>query len=375
MTQLESGNSERYPALDGIRGLAVLMVWVWHYIPCLVSRDAGWWAPYIRRLLYVTGSGVDLFFALSGFLIVGILIDKSGQPNFLRHFYLRRSARIFPLYFVMLGLFVLLKDWQGLPEDARRWLFENPMPLGSYATFTQNIFMGLQQQFGPGWLAVTWSLAVEEQFYLIIPLLLLLLGKRKLPWLFVAGICLLPCLRMISPGFHAYVNLPWRADPLLAGACAAFIVRSASLRGRCLAGKAGLIACGCLLLGGVATMIVFPGCLGMFDQTLYAGLYTLLILIARLELHPPLCRVLKNPALKWIGLYSYGIYLSHQGISGLMHGLIKGQAPQIVNFSDAILTLSAAVVTFVVAGISYRFLEEPILRLSHRHSQPHPSHL
>ncbi len=356
----------RYPSLDGVRGLAVLMVLVWHYLPCQVTRDAGWWAPYLRRVLYVTGSGVDLFFALSGFLIVGILLDRKGRVGYFSTFYLRRTCRIFPLYFLMLGLYVIAREWSGLPAAPWQWLFGDGIPLASYATFTQNIFMAMKPGFGPGWLAVTWSLAVEEQFYLIIPLLVLLLDARRIAIVLASILLVLPLVRLLSPGFHNYVNLPWRADPLLAGACVALLVRWE--RGIELAWriKRPLLVAGFVMLSLVGVMILFPGWLGVFDHTLYALLYGLVILIARLEMIPTLCQLLRSRFLHWLGLVSYGIYLIHQPVSGLLHGLLKHQQPQISGFSDALVTLLATLLTLVLAWLSYHFLEMPILRMAHR---------
>ncbi|MEO5712509.1 MAG: acyltransferase [Luteolibacter sp.] len=365
-TQTPSINAARYPALDGVRGLAVLMVLIWHYLPCQVARDAGWWAPYLRRILYVTGSGVDLFFALSGFLIVGILLDRKGRPGYFSTFYLRRTCRIFPLYFLMLGLYVIAGKWSGLSPAPWQWLFGDALPLASYATFTQNIFMGMKPGFGPGWQAVTWSLAVEEQFYLVIPLLVLLLDARRLAIVLGSILLVLPLLRMHSPGFHHYVNLPWRADPLLAGACVALLVRWG--RGVELAWrmKRPILVAGVVLLALVGVMILFPGCLGVFDNTLYAMLYGIVILIARLEMNPALCHVLRSRTLQWLGFISFGIYLIHQPVSGLLHGLLKHQPPQISGMSDALVTLLATAITLILSCLSYHLLEMPVLRLAHR---------
>jgi peptidoglycan/LPS O-acetylase OafA/YrhL len=106
MLTSQSVATRRIPELDGVRGLAILLVLVWHYVSCLLHKDAGVWVSYVRRLLYLTGTGVDLFFVLSGFLIVGILLDQRGSPDFLKNFFLRRACRIFPLYFLLLALFM-----------------------------------------------------------------------------------------------------------------------------------------------------------------------------------------------------------------------------------------------------------------------------
>jgi peptidoglycan/LPS O-acetylase OafA/YrhL len=373
MKAADRATAGRIPELDGLRGLAVLLVLVWHYVPCQVVRD-GALGSMIRRALYLTGSGVDLFFVLSGFLIVGILLDQRESANCLRVFYLRRVCRIFPLYFLLLGLFVVLGRLTSLPPAAEQWLFGNPLPLWSYASFTQNIVMGLRDSFGPGSMAVTWSLAVEEQFYLVIPILVLALKRGPLLGCLLAGMVLAPLLRWASPGFHAYVNTPWRADPLLAGACVAVLLRMPRARAA-LANQPGLLlAAGGGLLAIAPLMVIRPGCLGVFDQSWLALLYSLFVLIAVLGRHPRIAACLRNPRMIRMGTISYGIYMFHQLIAGLLHGYLKGQEPRIAGVSDAAITLLAVLCTLAAAWASYRFFEAPVIRFgqSHRY-QPGPS--
>src|ERR671933_724528 len=130
----------RYPELDGLRGIAILMVVAWHY-------NLG---PFL--------SGVDLFFVLSGFLLGGILLDKKEAPNYFKAFYARRVCRIFPLYFVCLLVFVILVavpvlGWL-LFGDSIRLLLGDPIPLWSYMTFTQNFAMAQLGGWGNPWLFV-----------------------------------------------------------------------------------------------------------------------------------------------------------------------------------------------------------------------------
>jgi peptidoglycan/LPS O-acetylase OafA/YrhL len=121
----------------------------------------------VKLLTPLTASGVDLFFVLSGFLIGSILLDNREAANQFKVFYLRRFCRILPIYFVWIALFFVLGKL--LLND---WLFASRYPAWSYPTFTQNFFMSNIGGFGAGWLAVTWSLAIEEQFYLTAPLLI-----------------------------------------------------------------------------------------------------------------------------------------------------------------------------------------------------------
>ncbi len=209
----------RIRELDGIRGCAILLVLIWHYIACQLHSPPLDSINYIlARSLSLTKSGVDMFFVLSGFLIAGILLDNREANNYFRVFYLRRICRIFPLYFLMLGLFLVLTTL-GLDQSPRfHWLFQNPFPLWSYATFTQNILVGLRGDFGANWLGITWSLAVEEQFYCFIPLLVWLLPRRKFALVALSLIFLAPLLRSVSrrnDGLPAYVWTPGEVTPCL----------------------------------------------------------------------------------------------------------------------------------------------------------------
>ncbi|RYD24084.1 MAG: hypothetical protein EOP88_01470 [Verrucomicrobiaceae bacterium] len=362
------GTETRFAALDGVRGLAVIMVLVWHYLTCQISNDAGWFAPAIRRLFSTTASGVDLFFALSGFLIAGILLDQKGKAGYFKTFYLRRTCRIFPLYFLIFGLFLVLSGTSLSQGPGGEWLFAGAMPHWSYATFTQNIFMGIRETFGANWLGVTWSLAVEEQFYLILPLAVALLSRKPLAVTIVALFLLMPLLRWVSPGFHNYACLPWRGDSLLAGVLAALLVRSDRMRTACLENQLRLHLSASILFCGQILLLASPGYAGVFGETLEALFFASLILILRLGTCRPLQGIFENRLLTWFGTLSYGIYMFHQPLSGLAHGFLRGQAPRIAGLADAGVTISTAGVTLLLAWLSFRFFETPFLRFAHRFS-------
>lgn len=154
--------SRNMPTLEGLRGLAILTVMVHNVgIPGGVDPDGP--VTKLLRLLVNSGwVGVQLFFVLSGFLITGILVDEKGRPHQFRNFYMRRTLRIFPLYYFTLALMLWLAPALGY---APAWLEQDRAHQIWYWTYTENWAWPLIQ-IGNG-LGHFWSLAVEEQFYLV----------------------------------------------------------------------------------------------------------------------------------------------------------------------------------------------------------------
>jgi peptidoglycan/LPS O-acetylase OafA/YrhL len=217
----------RLRQLDGLRGCAILAVLVWHYFVCQINVPAGGLLGTAKMWLGFTWSGVDLFFVLSGFLITGILLDNAHATNYFRTFYIRRACRILPIYMLLLVV-VITASW-ALRDQAHRfpWLLKETIPFWAHATFTQNIFMSLKETWGATYaLGPTWSLAVEEQFYLVLPVVIYFMPRRVLPILFMGLIILAPLLRATTTNsVQSYIQAPWRADSLISGALLAWCVR------------------------------------------------------------------------------------------------------------------------------------------------------
>ena len=175
--QRERDFSHRVPELDGIRGMAILVVVIFHW----VTLEAQSILPErIENVLSFGWSGVDLFFVLSGFLIGGILFDARDSSNYFKVFYMRRFYRIVPLYGAIC-LTTLVIYYAHLSTHA--WLFRGPkLPWYSYLTFAQNVWMVKLHTLGYWQLAVTWSLAVEEQFYLTLPFVIRFTSRKTLPY-------------------------------------------------------------------------------------------------------------------------------------------------------------------------------------------------
>ena len=150
---------KRTRALDVLRGIAILMVLIHHYSPDSVMPGR------FVRFTETFWSGVDLFFVLSGFLIATILLENVNATNYFKVFYIRRSARILPLYWLLLFVVGLLTYAQPTFFDAK---VDNHLPLWSYMVFIQNFLYPKRGYWNDPWLDVTWSLALEEQFYIFL---------------------------------------------------------------------------------------------------------------------------------------------------------------------------------------------------------------
>lgn len=158
-------NKEHYPALDGLRGVAILLVVLYHNFGFIKQSYFGW-------------LGVDLFFVLSGFLITTILLKETGKPGYLKNFYIKRVLRIFPLYFLFLSIFLLLFPFLGFYKAELSYFVKNQW---WFWTYLQNWLYSFHLTSDAKMLTHLWSLAVEEQFYLVWPFIILLIkNPRKL---------------------------------------------------------------------------------------------------------------------------------------------------------------------------------------------------
>jgi peptidoglycan/LPS O-acetylase OafA/YrhL len=361
------------PELDGIRAIALLMVLVYHYVANLVPARPYTllWFPIVPlRSLSV---GVDLFFVLSGFLIGGILLDAKGSASYFGAFYGRRVFRIFPLYFAWYGLYLVL-----LASGVLNWLpsardiFAPTIPAWWYAVFLQNVASAHLRDFGPQWLATTWSLAIEEQFYAVAPLLIRALNSTTLLWLCLAAIVAAPILR-VSYGANWYAQdlLTWcRADDLALGILAAIVVRERGAWEWFLSKQSVLIAgfVGLLALDGYLSVKGFLG-QGFFERTLLGtgwGLFfwTGLMIVVTGAL--PLVRsVLASPILRYVGKVSFAVYIFHQPLLYLLHNVFFKADPVITGFPTFGATLLSLAIAFGLADLSWRFFEHPLIRWAH----------
>jgi peptidoglycan/LPS O-acetylase OafA/YrhL len=375
---LEARFSARHIAsLDGLRGLAFLMVFFRHY--GMTSHLNQVWARFIFSVCFGGWMGVDLFFVLSGFLITGILLDTRELPGYFTNFYARRALRIFPLYYTVLAVLFVLTPWLHLQWHTGHL---------AYLFYAGNIAYNLNESLATVQPSVSllhlWSLAVEEQFYLVWPLVVMMVGsRRRLAWicggLSVGGLILRVSLLLWLPRGSAYewcyAELPTHMDGLLYGALAAIGVRAIPLD-RVLRGvRRGLPFAVVALLAVIAaggtdfhslpmTLLGFPALAATF-----AGVVLLALKPGSLVNRAGMLR-----GLRFVGRYSYGMYVYHilfwPGLTWIQPwlqarlGLVGG------GVSFVLLMLAG---TMLAAVASYELYERQWLRLKGRFAYQGPA--
>jgi peptidoglycan/LPS O-acetylase OafA/YrhL len=372
----------RIPELDGVRGIAILLVLIWHYLASHPNPEPGTIGAYFAKALALTWAGVDLFFVLSGFLIGGILFRNREAENLFTVFYTRRAARIFPLYMIVVGLYaisypLLLANGSGAALHlATGGDIASPIPLWTYPLYLQNFSMAAAEAWGGHWLAMTWSLAVEEQFYLLAPLLIWLLPAAHVRWVLVNLIALSPLIRLLAAiAYHnplgPYVLLPCRWDGLLLGMLAAFELQDPRKvawmkRNEALVLQSAVLGVAVLIAFSLLGITRYTLAMTTLGHTLIALAATSVLLAALYSDCAPLRAVFRNPLLCATGRMSYGIYLIHMAVLGLAFLATTGSSPSAATLADLAIILSATVATFILAAFSWRYFETPLIALGHR---------
>jgi peptidoglycan/LPS O-acetylase OafA/YrhL len=363
----KSNDLEYIPELDGIRGIAIIMVLLWHYGNNQVIYELNLFTKYFRIASSMFWSGVDLFFVLSGFLIGRILLNNRDTRNYFRTFYIRRIFRIFPLYYLSIVAFFLLHSW-GL-ENTFVWLMKDPFPFWTYALFIQNFAMSNALHYGPSWLGITWSLAIEEQFYLILPLVIFLIADIRLVYLLLMAVLLAFVYRILYPGITSHVSLIGRIDTLASGVLLAYVALNKEIL-NCLTKNKKIIyiVFAILLFGVIVFSAIYYDDYKSYVYSWLTLLYTLFILIPLIDQNSFISSMLRNRILKQIGILSFGIYLYHQLITGILHQIILKQTPRISTVTDLSITFLSFILTIIIAHLSYMYLEKPFLKLGRKYN-------
>ena len=363
------------PALDGLRGIAIILVLFHHFTILRPVTDLDRW---IVQIPLIGWSGVDLFFVLSGFLITGILIDARGSDRYFSSFYARRTLRIFPLYYliVFLSLIVLPRfpAWYDLLAGAGA-----PREQWPYWLYLTNFAVAARNQLAHGVLDVAWSLAIEEQFYLVWAAVVWLCPPRALGPLCAAIVLAAPIARhlALAQGAHhidVYVLTMYRADTLATGALLAWLLRRGWLQGQALVASA-LVAVGLL---GVIAVCWIDGESWWWGPTMQRAGYSLLAMTAAGMLMAAVVspeghwwpRMMSAGWLRAFGKYSYCLYLVHLPMMRIVRQFVLSP-DQFATLGSIwvgqlVFYVAATIPAFALAWLSWRVFEAPILKLKAR---------
>lgn len=359
----------RLRGLDGVRGLAICSVLIYHYFAIGFHFSPGSASAYAQKLLGLSWAGVDLFFVLSGFLIGGIQMDHRDAKNYFSIFYLRRAARILPPYLLLLAGGLVIGSSNALADESRKWLMDDCPPVWMCLLFVQNIWMGMVGDHGGNWLGVTWSLAIEEQAYLVLPFLARFLKPKWFLGVIVGMILSAPLFRLEALGHHGLGTYVWphcRWDGIAFGVLGAWLVRRDSFEKWRIALCHQWLPCIGICLAGVLLLTIFNVTIASVGMSVagHTWLAASSLMLIFLGIKPPagvVESVLTHPFLVWMGTISYGAYLYHQLVSGLVHSFIRGKAPSIHDASDLMVSLVALAGTLLLAHFSWIFLESPLV--------------
>ena len=336
---------EKTPQLDAVRGVAVLLV-------IMVHATAKYPSLHLERMFAAGWMGVDLFFVLSGFLITRILLRTKRFPGYFKNFYARRCLRIWPLYYSLL-LFMFVGIPLLRPSEAATVFERRSSPWWSYPLFLQN-FLVPTPTMATGPLGVTWSLAIEEQFYLVWPWVVRYCSRSQLRRIAVAVICVSPALRLYLSLHHVnvYSNVFCRLDGLMAGSLLALFLHSrASCPPRFLK-----LAWVCLVVAAplalLANALDALWAVLSFTAIAAAGFIFVSLFSPQRWLHA----AMTNRLLVYTGTISYGLYLLHKIPFDMAQTLQLARYP--------VLTLPIGLVAaYAMAALSWNGLERPFLRL------------
>jgi peptidoglycan/LPS O-acetylase OafA/YrhL len=342
----------RIKELDSVRGIAALAIVLFHL-----------WFPQV----VVLGLGVNLFFVLSGYLITTIILGHTLNPRFLVSFYARRGLRIWPIYYLSLAGVVLLSQVLPLSGDLSEW--------PCYAAYVQGLshYLSGREPTFPLAFQHTWSLAIEEQFYLFWPALIGLAGRRGLPVL--AAILVGTAVLARSAGISHFILIT-NIDALALGGWLAYfldrarpvegITPSACRRFTALAFAIVVLALGIFALAA-RSRAWWPGLLppaSINSLKLLAADLLCLALVLALVVHAGQPRLgwLRNRCLVYLGTISYGIYLYHH----ILFKIYEDLASYYGWGGSIAIDLAKLGVALALASLSWHLVERPILSLKDR---------
>ncbi len=358
---MSSSTERRWAEVDGIRGLLSIIVVVGHTsvelgVYAFASMQSWYWMP------------MDVFFVISGFLLGRIVVANSGQPGFLKSYFVRRILRIWPAYFsvvLTVSLATLLLGMNG-GAPSSPWTTPGFVKQIMFLQFVEYYALDERGEYLRG-LLHTWSVAVEEHFYILLPLFVFFLRKRSVPVIVaaLAAAVLVAVVLRVGLNMHAWV-LATRLHSFALGLLLAFMTLWADrgmavpIQSRRLVTAAGVVALVALF---VTPVLPLPSVLRWMCQSLAAAGFAAFMLAGIYQTSLAGGRgipLLRNRALTHLGEISYSTYLWHWPLMNLLRpwALESG-------WSEPLLVSAVLVLVFIVANASYYAVEKPFLRLKH----------
>jgi peptidoglycan/LPS O-acetylase OafA/YrhL len=362
---LEQNDRKYFKGLDGLRGISCLIVVITHNFGFNVFYQYGW-------------LGVDLFFVISGFLITNILLDTVSSKNYLKNFYVRRVLRIFPLYYLLLVIFILILPQFYPFKDSLQYFTHNQWWFWLYA---QNWLFIFDTPVDAKFLNHFWSLAVEEQFYLFWPLIVLWLKKPKKLIIFMLfvliGLLLVRSLlwnmQLQNLNYTVFYRFT-RIDGICIGCLMALTLKSDSK----------------FISNNIAILTITLACINFlfyflnrsnnfnFPYLAYVGFTTFSAMLGLLvneimqEKSKILNRLFSFYPFRFVGKISYGLYVFHWPIFLLTYSGFNRFFTHNITISSIIsknmASLCSTIVAFIVSIISYHFFELKFLKLKEKFS-------
>jgi peptidoglycan/LPS O-acetylase OafA/YrhL len=350
-----------YPALDGLRGFAILLVILYHNFRFINHFFFAW-------------LGVDLFFVLSGYLITTILINSVNSPHYLRNFYMKRVLRVFPLYYLSLIVFLILLPSLGFYKPEMQFYIDHQWWFWFYL---ENWLLSFNFPPVGNFLNHFWSLAVEEQFYLVWPFIILWLRKPKR--LLVFMMCMLLLLLIARsviwmyrfPGFNYTIFYTFtRVDGICIGCIIALLHR---INFNFLRQNTAVIV---IVLAILNFGFYFLNQAGNFPYFAFVG-YTTFAAMFGLLIHEAVTGdtkiinvIFNQPVLRFFGIISYGLYIFHWPVYAITQPGLYNFFSQNIKLSDGISKLgssfAATLLAIIISTISYYTFEIRFLKLKEK---------
>jgi peptidoglycan/LPS O-acetylase OafA/YrhL len=354
--------------LDGVRAIAISLVLSVH---CVRVPEHGTLAWAVRNTLSNGWIGVDLFFVLSGFLITRILINSKPARNYFRNFYVRRFLRIMPPYYLLLVLLVMLSPMLGLGPFKNSWI---------HFAYLSNLNYALGV---PAFLPVShsWSLAVEEQYYLFFPLVVWIASVRSLKRILWGAVLLCPLIRLVVMLLEvkggAYFLTICRLDALAMGGLIAIYLMQGDQK--LSSGLAGDKAWKAFLAAALTVMAIWLGkgldfrlpAFSVVGLTIVDGACALFLLAILLRPQSLTSRILASRPMVAIGKVSYGVYLYHLPVYFVLsHSIASSLGDSWVR--TLVLAVTSIGASLGLAFVSWRYFEVKILSLKRYFGEADP---